>query len=67
MGATAKTDGWPAYPGAPGVRHQPHVIGKMAAHVVLPWVHRIFFNRKAWVLGVTGSKVISLRANIALF
>ncbi len=37
-GATAKTDGWPAYPGAPGVSHDPHVIGKMAAHVVLPWV-----------------------------
>lgn len=41
-GATAKTDGWSAYPGAPGVAHDPHVIGKIAAHVVLPWVHRIF-------------------------
>src|SRR6201998_2461367 len=50
-GATAKTDGWPAYPGA-GVRHEPHVIGKMAAHVVLPWVHRIFSNLKVWALGV---------------
>ena len=39
-GATAKTDGWSAYPGAPGVSHDPHVIGKMAAHIVLPWVHR---------------------------
>ena len=36
-GATAKTDGWSAYPGAPGVSHDPHVIGKMAAHVILPW------------------------------
>ena len=51
-GATAKTDGWPAYPGAPGVSHDPHVIGKMAAHVVLPWVHRIFSNLKVWALGV---------------
>ena len=51
-GATAKTDGWPAYPGAPGVSHDPHVIGKMAAHVVLPWVHRIFSNLKVWGLGV---------------
>jgi hypothetical protein len=42
-GATAKTDGWSAYP---GVSHDPHVIGKMAAHVVLPWVHRIFSNLK---------------------
>src|SRR4051812_28933567 len=41
-GATAKTDGW----------HEPHVIGKMAAHIVLPWVHRIFSNLKIWALGV---------------
>src|SRR3984893_6551253 len=27
--ATAKTDGWSACPGAPGVSHDPHVIGKM--------------------------------------
>ena len=43
-GATAKTDGWSGYPGAPGVTHDPHVVGKMAAHIVLPWVHRIFSN-----------------------
>jgi hypothetical protein len=51
-GATAKTDGWSAYPGAPGVAHDRHVIGKIAAHVVLPWVHRIFANLKVWALGV---------------
>ena len=51
-GATAKTDGWSAYPGAPGVSHDPHVIGKIAAHIVLPWVHRIFSNLKVWALGV---------------
>ena len=28
-GATAKTDGWSGYPGAPGVNHDPHVVGKM--------------------------------------
>ena len=49
---TIKTDGWSAYPGAPGVAHDPHVIGKMAAHVVLPWVHRVFANVKTWALGV---------------
>ena len=38
--------------GAPGVRHDPRVIGKIAAHVVLPWVHRIFSNLKVWALGV---------------
>jgi len=51
-GATAKTDGWSGYPGAPGVHHEPHVIGPMAAHVVLPWVHRVFANLKIWALGV---------------
>jgi ISXO2-like transposase domain len=52
-GATAKTDGWSAYPGAPGVTHHPHVVGPMAAHVVLPWTHRLFANLKRWALGVT--------------
>lgn len=51
-GATAKTDGWRGYPGAQGVSHEPHVIGKMAAHIVLPWVHRVFSNLKTWALGV---------------
>ena len=51
-GATAKTDGWPAYEDAPGVTHDPHVIGPMAAHVVLPWTHRMFSNLKRWALGV---------------
>ena len=48
----AKTDGWPAYPGAPQVSHEPHVVGAMAAHVVLPWIHRVFANFKTWALGV---------------
>ena len=51
-GATLKTDGWSGYPGAPGVTHDPHVVGPMAAHIVLPWVHRIFSNLKTWALGV---------------
>ena len=49
---TAKTDGWPAYPGMPIKRHHPHVIGTMAAHVVLPCIHRVFSNLKTWALGV---------------
>ena len=28
------------------------VIGNMAAHIVLPWVHRVFSNPKTWALGV---------------
>ena len=51
-GATAKTDGLPSYAGAPSVHHDPHVVGKMAAHIVLPWVHRVFSNLKVWALGV---------------
>ena len=51
-GSTLKTDGWSAYPGVSGFRHEPHVVGKMAAHLVLPWVHRVFSNLKTWALGV---------------
>jgi transposase-like protein len=51
-GATAKTDGWSGYPGAPGVHHDPHTVGTMAAHIVLPWTHRVFSNLKTWALGV---------------
>ena len=52
QGATIKTDGWAAYPGAPNVAHDPHVVGNMAAHIVLPWIHRVFSNLKTWALGV---------------
>jgi hypothetical protein len=49
--SSAKTDGWSGYPGAAGVNHDPHVVGKMAAHIVLPWVHESFSNLKVWGLG----------------
>ena len=51
-GASARTDGWAGYAGAADVRHDPHIIGPMAAHVVLPWIHRVFSNLKVWALGV---------------
>jgi transposase-like protein len=51
-GATAKTDGWSSYTGAPGVTHDPHVVGPMAEHIRLPWTHRVFANLKIWALGV---------------
>lgn len=50
--ATAKTDAWSAYPGAPGVTHEPHFVGKQPAHTVLPWIHRVFANFKRWAMGV---------------
>ena len=51
-GSTLRTDGWSGYPGLPGFAHEPHVVGTMAAHIVLPWVHRVFSNLKTWALGV---------------
>ena len=51
-GATAKTDGWSGYVGTPNIVHDPHIIGPMAAHIIFPWVHRVFSNLKTWALGV---------------
>jgi len=51
-GAIVKTDGWSGYPGAQGLTHDPHTVGPMAAHLVLPWAHRVFANLKRWALGV---------------
>ena len=32
-------------------RHDPRVVGKMAGHVVLPWIDRVFSLMKRWGLG----------------
>src|SRR5216684_2834495 len=40
-----------SYPGLTGYRHDPRVVGKMAGHVVLPWIHRVFSLVKRWGLG----------------
>lgn len=50
-GARVITDGWSGYVGLPGRSHEPKVIGPMAAHVVLKWVHRVFATFKRWALG----------------
>src|SRR6202521_4232481 len=51
-GATLLTDGHASYPGLTGdYRHDPRVVGKMAGHVVLPWIHRVFALLKRWSLG----------------
>jgi predicted RNA-binding Zn-ribbon protein involved in translation (DUF1610 family) len=50
-GATLLTDGCASYPGLTDYRHDPRVVGKMAAHVVLPWIHRVFALMKRWGLG----------------
>src|ERR1035437_9182899 len=47
-GTTLLTDGHRSYPGLTDYRHDPRVVGKMAAHVVLPWIHRVFALMKRW-------------------
>ncbi len=49
--ATIRTDAWQGYPGAPVAGHDPRTVGAMAAHLVLPWTHRVFSNLKRWALG----------------
>src|SRR5260370_26144689 len=50
-GATLPTDGQKSYPGLTGYRHDPRVVGKMAAHIVLPWIHRAFSLMRRWSRG----------------
>ena len=50
--AVAKTDGWAGYGGVPADRHDVHILGKTAAHLVLPWIHQVFSNLKGWARGV---------------
>jgi hypothetical protein len=46
------TDDWPSDRDLPGVRHNAITLGPMAAHIALPWIHRLFSNLKRWGLGV---------------
>ena len=50
-GTTLLTDGPASYPRLTGYRHDPRVVGNMAGHVVLPWMHRAFSLLKRWGLG----------------
>jgi hypothetical protein len=51
-GATILTDGFSSYQGMHGRMHLPKTVGVMAAHVLLPWIHRVFANLKRLALGV---------------
>lgn len=51
-GSTILTDGHKSYEGLWGYDHKPTVVGVMAAHVNLEWVHRVFALLKRWALGV---------------
>jgi ISXO2-like transposase domain/Transposase zinc-ribbon domain len=50
-GATIVSDGLPSYLSLKEHKHHRKVVGSMAAHIVLPWVHRVFANLKRWGLG----------------
>ena len=50
-GATLLTDGHASYPGLTDYRHDPRIVGKMAAHIALPWIHQVFALVKRWGLG----------------
>lgn len=51
-GATIVSDGLPSYLTLKAYKHRRKVVGSMAAHVLLPWIHRVFANLKRWTLGV---------------
>jgi hypothetical protein len=51
-GGTVVSDGWSGYKGLKDVRHDPRIVGDAPAHLVLPWVHRVFANAKRWAMGV---------------
>src|SRR5919107_1258247 len=51
-GSTVVSDGWSGYARLKDVKHDPKVVGDAPAHLVLPWVHRVFANAKRWALGV---------------
>jgi hypothetical protein len=51
-GSTVVSDGWSGYRRLKDVSHDPKIVGSMAAHVLLPWIHRVFANAKRWALGV---------------
>lgn len=41
-----------AYRGLPEREHTERVIGPMAAHILMPWIHRVFANLKRLAMGV---------------
>jgi predicted RNA-binding Zn-ribbon protein involved in translation (DUF1610 family) len=51
-GSTVVSDGWSGYRHLKEVKHDPRVVGETPAHLVLPWVHRVFANAKRWAMGV---------------
>jgi hypothetical protein len=40
-----------SYSGPHGYGHTARTVRSMAAHVLMPWIHRVFSNLKRWGLG----------------
>jgi len=49
--ATVVSDGLASYLKLGKHRHVGKTVGSMAAHILLPWVHRVFANLKRWLTG----------------
>jgi transposase-like protein len=49
--ATVVSDGLASYLKLGEHRHVGKTVGSMAAHILLPWVHRVFANLKRWLTG----------------
>ena len=49
--STLITDGHRSYLNLTEYHHDPHVVTNIAAHIMLPWVHRVFALMKRWGLG----------------
>ena len=65
-GSTVVSDGWTGYKKLKDVKHDPRVVGDAPAHLMLPWVHRVFANAKRWALGVYhGLRPAHLQAYLA--
>jgi hypothetical protein len=39
--------------GLTGYRHDPRIVDKMAGHLALLWIHRVFALMKQWGLGTS--------------
>jgi len=50
-GTTVITDAHRSYPGITAYPHDARKVKGMAAHIVLPWIHRVFSLLKRWGLG----------------
>lgn len=50
-GAVVVSDGLAGYRKLNDHKHIGKTVGNMAAHVLLPWVHRVFSNLKRWFTG----------------